>query len=386
MAAADFVKGAMTGYQFVDGQFRQNEYDNQRKMAIQTDNERYEQGQARQARLDAEGAAQAQFNRDQTLRQTAIADENLALNRESIAFNRERAVGQDALAAQRQALELQDRERENADRDREQLRQQATAYAQRAMAGGNPFPKELHDQLAEAGMSYLSFYDGIERPEVHNAALSLAPVLQAVGSGNIAAINAPQSLEAINQLYADDIRHGIGEFNRAKGATIVDKRIVELAPSPQPGKFAMILEVTLDNGETYLAPRTRASSSDENDPVRLIDAGVALDDLMGRYQLARLREEGRESIASQYRAMYGALPGEQRTQRPTLEKATNDLTGETDFFAWDGQSLNRIQPTEPANVPSEAVSELLQDPSPQAIAEFDEIFGQGAASQYLNQR
>ena len=386
MAAADFVKGAMTGYQFVDGQYRQNEYDNQRKAAIQTEDERYQQGQERQTRLDAEAAEDRTFTRNRMVGQDAMAAQTQALNLEDRAFERRRMEGQDAMAAQQAAIQLQDRDQANTDRTKRELREQAVFSAQRAMAGGSPFPRELHDQLNEAGMSYLSFYDGIERPDIHQAALSLAPVLQAVGSGNIAAINSPQSIEAINQLYADEINEGIGEFNRAKGATVVSKRIAQLAPGPQPGKFGVILEVTLDNGETYLAPRTRAASTDENDPVRLIDAGVALDDLMGRYQLARLREEGSESIRSQYRSIYGALPGEQQAQQPVLKQATNDLTGQTDFFAWDGQNLNRVEPREPANAPSEAVAELLQDPSPQAIAEFDEVFGPGAANRYLNQR
>ena len=109
MAAADFVQGALTGYQFVDGQIRQNEYDNQRRMAIQTEDQRYQEGKARQSRLDAENANDRAFTRQRLESMDAIAAEDRQ-------FNRDRLRSQDAFAAQQQALNLQDRDR--AERER----------------------------------------------------------------------------------------------------------------------------------------------------------------------------------------------------------------------------------------------------------------------------
>ena len=49
-----------------------------------------------------------------------------------------------------------------------------------------------------------------------------------------------------------------------------------------------------------------------------------------------------------------------------------------------GQPTQPRQPTAQFNVPPEAVQELMADPSPEAMAEFDDAFGPGAAEAILN--
>ena len=220
MATADFVNGAIKGYNFVDNEFDENELEQQRRQAIQTEDQRYQQQQARQGRIDAETANDRAFSRKQAIESNEMARERLDMARQSQEFSQNRAEGQDAYAAQRAALQLEDRESGQNQQRRERLREQAVMYAQRSMAGGQPFPRELHDTLVNEGMPYLSFYDGIERPDQHRAALSLAPVLEAVGSGNLEAVNSPEALDAINALYADEISQGVGEVNQAKGCLL----------------------------------------------------------------------------------------------------------------------------------------------------------------------
>ena len=377
MAAADFVQGALTGYQFVDGQIRQNEYDNQRRMAIQTEDQRYQEGKARQSRLDAENANDRAFTRQRLESMDAIAAEDRQ-------FNRDRLRSQDAFAAQQQALNLQDRDRAERERFRQELKEAAIFEAQRAMAGGSPFSKERHDQLEQEGMGWLSFYHAVEHPETHDSALRLRPILEQHGSGDTSVVNSEEALQIFNDIYGDEIQQGIGEFNSARNARVVEKRIAGFEPGPN-GRLAAMIEVTLDNGETYIAPRTRNGSTSPDDPVVLIDPGTAMDDLMGRYRLAVEAEDRREDIENQYRAVYGALPGEQRKE-PKLEKVT-DAFGNTSFFTWDGENLRAIQPENADSgsaIPRAAVDDLLSDPSPEAVAEFDEVFGEGSARAFID--
>lgn len=281
--------GFMKGFGFVDNTIRQHEQDDQRRQAI-----------------DMQGRQQA-FQNDLALRSDTRADAALQVQRQqAIAQDDERKANAQYRVDQGRHL---DRADDRADRElqltegqvrtnqiaadfdlsnkkRAALRDEALQYGATAMNGGAPFPLDLHDKLVKNGMPALSPYSYMD-PNFVQTQERLGSVVKAVQSGNLASVNSPEAIDAINQAYADQIGKGVGDFNSAMGGNVVAKRITQLEAGPK-GSVVAHVNVQLDNGKSYDAPITVARSADPHDPVRLHDTGMMLDDVMGRYQLSQL--------------------------------------------------------------------------------------------------
>ncbi|MEC4091631.1 hypothetical protein [Pseudoalteromonas rubra] len=119
-----------------------------------------------------------------------------------------------------------------------------------------------------------------------------------------------QALQVMNQVFGDQINRGEG-VNPTTGKAIVDKAAngIFLVPG-QPGKLALSLGVTDEDGNTYTAPRTMNASTDDADKVKLIDAGQAADQLKAKFQVARAVEHGMQvnpQSRQQLEALYKKL-------------------------------------------------------------------------------
>ncbi|MCA9340023.1 MAG: hypothetical protein KDA17_03885 [Candidatus Saccharibacteria bacterium] len=292
MSVGSFVDGAIKGYQFVDEEIREGVRDQQRADLIA---ERKEDRIARREHQDKV------FN---------AGEQHRAAIREK----------QDKIAG----IQQQQHDWEAEDRRKARLMERDKVAFINLHNKGTPYPKELYEDMKSEGIGDLSVYNMIENKDAHNAARAAGRILESLKSGNVDAVNSPDSLEIINGVYSSQVRKGIGEFNGVLGGTIVDKRIVELAASPKKGAFVAEVEVTLDNGKKYTSPITMSRSSSPSDPVRLVDAGVAMDDLFARYQRANIAELNRDKIEKSYNAVHGITA---KNERSATGKTIADLLG-----------------------------------------------------------
>src|SRR5690606_38542493 len=170
-----------------------------------------------------------------------------------------------------------------------------------AMNGGQAFPIELHEELVKSGMPALSPYSYINQDFVGKQERLGANIMKALHAGDLSLVNAPESLDAINQAYADQVASGIGESSDEYGGKVIAKRISTLQTGPG-GAVVANVQVHLDNGKSYDAPLTIARSSDPHDLVRMNNAGTMIDDVMGRYRLAQLAKspEYQQSVRNMY--------------------------------------------------------------------------------------
>ena len=294
---ASALNGAVKGYQIVDEEMRQGVRDKQRVQAIE-DNQEYRSDQ--------------KAHQDRTF-------EAVQSNNE---FNQSRAISQDkrAVAQEGRAAESHDLNVEQVTRQKLLERDKVAGF--RLLQNGTPYPKELHEEMKKSGLGDISIYSVIDNKEAHQNALASGKILQQLKSGNIHAVNTPESLKVINGIYKDQVKKGIGEFNSALGGTVVDKEIVGLETGPKKGSFVAEIEVTLDNGKKFTAPLTMNRSSDPNDNVRLIDGKVAMDDMFVRYQRARIADLNRDQIQKSYDMQYG---GESKEPGSATGKTIKDL-------------------------------------------------------------
>ncbi|WP_086931625.1 hypothetical protein [Agarilytica rhodophyticola] len=145
--------------------------------------------------------------------------------------------------------------------------------------------RETYQKFVDADMARFSVWH-YEDPEKFKTALEFGPVLAEMSQGRMEAANSPRAIELVNREFADQIKKGIGEIHPQTGRKIVDKNIVRF--DARAGGVVPILGVTLDNGDVYEVERTMRRSADPNDPVEILDAGVLMDDIMARYQLAQM--------------------------------------------------------------------------------------------------
>jgi len=75
-----------------------------------------------------------------------------------------------------------------------------------------------------------------------------------------------------------------------------------------------------------------------------------------------------------------------RTQQGQYERSLNQYSGVAERLRVDPRNVILEDTPQPPPVPPEALSTLRSDPSPEAMREFDEIFGQGAAQRALGGR
>lgn len=279
-----FAGGFMQGYEFVDENIRQHKRD---QMAIEDRGYQREQTALQNERIDR-----------QEQRQIEAIDTSNQRYTEEQAYRRERDTQTDKrLDKQDQRMDSADRRawnverrsqmllaRQEQDRRRQMIHAQALRYWQ-----SDPFsmPQELRDQIdKEPGMEDLNPLN----PRFGVAGPAAGRIMQSVGSGNLNYVNSPQGLADANEVYAGQIKTGIGEFVAPMGGSIVDKKLVKFHAAPG-GKFATEVEVTLDNGKKYSAPLTINRTTDQGDPVQLTDVSIVLDDLHGRYQLSQLAKD-----------------------------------------------------------------------------------------------
>lgn len=146
------------------------------------------------------------------------------------------------------------------------------------------------------------------------------------------------------------------------------------------------------NGQTVLPPETRAAllkAAAEMHPVytRAYDKlRRSYFDTAKSYQF----EPSRVLMGTELADLRGQdlTPDQQQALRNFAQFTTAGTpTGAAAFGTRPTQPQGQTQPKAPTRTPQvapEAINELRADPSPEAMAEFDEVFGQGAAQQVLN--
>jgi len=307
MSGADFVKGAIGGYKLVDDAYDKRDRKIERKQAIATEEERYTQSVARQEAATA--TESERYAQGVERQEAATATESERYTQGVARQEAATATESERYKASSERQTRLDTEAETA-RTRDRLIQDSLAAGARAEAGVEDFPIELHRQLVEIGARQHSFFNGIENPEEHKATLAIMPLVDRLMSGDPEAfndVNSPQNINLLNKIFADQINTNLGEVTNKEilGQTvrgkIVSKRIGGLYAGPKKGTFVAEITVTLDNGQEYTAPRTMNMTGDESDLVKEIDAGTALDDLVGRVQVARYLESKSGDITAMYR-------------------------------------------------------------------------------------
>lgn len=298
-------EGFLQGFQTADNYLNNQELLKQRRQAIDL------------------GQQQQIFQNDIATKSNARADQALDLQRDqnealkSLRDQQEKHLqNADGIAAAKLVIDQQQArtkkivdDMELSKKNKEALRDEAIQYGAVAMNGGAPFPLDLHEKLIKNGMPMLSPYSLLD-PNFVKTQSQLGTIVNAVKSGDLSAVNSPDSIDAINQAYADQIGKGIGEFNEAMGGNVVAKRITQLQAGPR-GTVVAHVNVHLDNGKSYDAPITVARSSDPHDPVKLHDTGMMLDDVMGRYQMAQMAQN--PQYQQSVRAMYNAAVASSNT-------------------------------------------------------------------------
>lgn len=295
-----FGTGFMQGFEFVDSNIRQRNHDQQ---AIEDRQFQRDQAAQQNARLDRseerEGeaikTADARYAEERDYRERRDKKNDQRDDSADKRDDRTLAIAEKT-ARTKQILDAYDL----SSKQRAALKDRAIQEGAIAMNGGQPFSIELHEQLVKAGMPAFSPYSYLDQNFVGQQE-KLGGILDAVKSGNLELVNSPESLDAINHVYAEQIRKGVGEFNSDQGGNVVAKRITKLQAGPG-GSVVAHVNVHLDNGKSYDAPMTVARSADPHDPVKKHDAGVMIDDVMGRYRMAQLAKspEYQNGVRSMY--------------------------------------------------------------------------------------
>lgn len=257
MTFGHFVDGAVKGYQFVDEEQREAVRDSQRAQAIESDksyrNEMLEQSKTR----------------------TAIAQANEG--RASEAYERDKKASSDLALIQRDARAGFD-----------------------FFKHGKPYPDDLYAEMKKNNLLDRSVFSSIVDERGFQASLKSGAILERLKAGDVNAINSPESMDILNDIYASQITKGVGEFNGPMGGSVVSKRIIDIDSSPKTGAITAEVQVNLDNGKSYTAPITLNRSTSSDDKVRLIDAGTAMDDLFGRYQRSKVSEQFQDQIKEEW--------------------------------------------------------------------------------------
>ena len=277
MSAGSFVDGALKGYQFVDEEQRESVKDRQLATAIK-DNKEF-RDQSRQDSLD---------HRDKMLEQstarTGIAQAQEGRQAEVHATNKK-------------------------DRMISELVQKDARAGYEFFEHGTPYPQDLYDEMSKNDMLDRSLFTSIVDERGFQASLKSEGILNSLKSGDVNAVNTPENLDILNDIYAPQIEKGIGEFNGPMGGSVVSKRISEISASPKTGAIVAEVTVNLDNGKSYTAPITMNRSTADDDGVRLVDARTAMDDLFGRYQRSKVSEPYKDRIKNEYQRLTSGANG-----------------------------------------------------------------------------
>jgi len=330
MNFGSFVDGAVKGYQFVDEEQREAVRDKQRATAID-DQKAYRE----QERLDRIAHNDRMYQDSQTRTKSAL---------ETNEFNRERQTAADGRASESHAYQTDQREI-------------SELVAKDARAGyayfkdGTPYPPDLFAKMKERDILDRSVFFPIVDEKGFKASLKAGAILEKLKDGDINAINTPENLDIINDVYRSQVEKGIGEFSGAMGGSVVSKRISEISASPKTGAIVAEVTVNLDNGKSYTAPITMNRSTADDDGVRLVDAKTAMDDLFGRYQRSKVAEPFKDRIKEEYTRLTSGANG----------KGTQSATGKTisDLLAYGIPKAEAIKlATQSKSNPKKAATSL----------------------------
>ena len=122
----------------------------------------------------------------------------------------------------------------------------------------------------------------------YNAAATWEQFIQ---SGDPQQANNPQLLQAADQLFADDIKEGVGSPDEQTGGTIVDKRVAGMFPGRKEGTMILELEVDVQTPDgkvvTRRAPVTQGRTSRDDDLIVEVDVERAAGHVLGTAAIAR---------------------------------------------------------------------------------------------------
>lgn len=277
MSAGSFVDGALKGYTFVDDQQRKDVKDKQLATAIK-DNKEF-RDQSRQDALDHRGKML-----EQSTARTGIARAQERRQAETHATNKK-------------------------DRMISELIQDDARAGYEFFKHGTPYPDDLYAEMSKNDLLDRSLFTSIVDEKGFQASLKSEGILNSLKTGDVNAVNTPENLDILNDIYAPQIEKGIGEFNGPMGGSVVSKRISEISASPKTGAIVAEVTVNLDNGKSYTAPITMNRSTSDDDGVRLVDAKTAMDDLFGRYQRSKVSEPYRDRIRGEYTRLKNGANG-----------------------------------------------------------------------------
>lgn len=238
------ISGALQGYQFVD-----NEFDEERQHKMQ-----------RTALEDSKAFRDKSFDTAQQNHAAAFEEtkrHNMAMENRA----NQQAGRSDAMFK----LELRNNKRQ-------EFAQKAQMEWKNAFLQGRPINPEVYEEAKAIGMeNYLPDYWADESKVKAN--LGLLPAVEAIKNGNLDTINSPETLQAINAAYSEQIKKGVGEFISPLGKTITDKELAGYRSMRiKPGEKARVvpmIKVTYNDGSTNIAPMTALRSSSKDDQVAL---------------------------------------------------------------------------------------------------------------------
>lgn len=170
--------------------------------------------------------------------------------------------------------------------------------------------------------------------------LKLGKIIKDIQEGNFDAVNSPESLKILNETHAEEIKRGVGEFVSASGRTIVDKEIAGFKliedPATKENRVSLVMRVKLDDGTEYMAPRTANASAGKDDLITLNNPKTMLNDLMGRYQMARAasQKEYREAVRKRHDSLYPSDGGDLSNTGKTVRDMKDIGFSDTDIRSY----------------------------------------------------
>lgn len=249
------------------------------------------------------------------------ANQNQAIQRQAS----QDAQQQNALNRQATQQRMQIQRMEINNREQDELARDLAEATELALKTGQPLDPSLWERSEKLGMTHFH-PDSYLDPERFKGFQEMKSTMFRVLQGDIAAINEPQSIEWINNNYPE-IKKGIGEVHPLARQKIVDKRISRFDAMPE-GHAVAIIESKLEDGSTYLAPRTANRSADPNAAVQLTPGGMLADDIMGRLLL---QEQAQTDFFRQRmqptRKLLDERLGRGQPEQVKFQQGTGDMSG-----------------------------------------------------------
>lgn len=310
MSSAGLANGIIGGYRMADQDARQ---DRQEERAIGAQEEQ------KAWREDQRG-----YQRQRDKVSDARYEQTQAIGAANTEFNQKLQLDNQALNKKQAKQAMQFNEMKIGNLKREKLKARAIDELKLLEGTGKSFPKELHDELVENGMKTLTPYSWLDE-EFAADNLALGPLVNEVGRGNYEAVNSPENLEILSRVYKEQLNKGLGTTRPPFNSKTVSKEFSRFELGPK-GKLIPHVRVHLEDGSAYEAPMTLNRSSDPDDPVELKDAGMLMDDTMGRFQMARLAQnkEAMGKIKSAHAELFVSNGG---APQSATGKTIKDLVG-----------------------------------------------------------